>query len=81
MSEWQPIESAPRDGTEIQLWAKGEWFPNAHWCRSKLGWYEEYWDAHWCSYSESGIYNATHWMPLPTPPSFTSTPAEPMREA
>ena len=67
--EWQSIESAPRDGREVQLWGDEDWTPQAHWCAKKGGWYVEYWDADWQTYSESRVYNPTHWMPLPTPPN------------
>ena len=65
---WQDISTAPRDGADVQLWSAEGWTPKAHWCAKKGGWYEEYWDADWRSYSESAIYQPTHWRPLPAPP-------------
>lgn len=63
---WQPIESAPRDGTDIDLWANGQRVTDCHWhCGQWLSWHsssvdeEPTWEA---------IKNATHWMPLPAPP-------------
>jgi hypothetical protein len=65
MTEWQPIETAPRDGRRVLL------------CRAK---HPEPWSAHtgyWHKsreiWSPMGMYpernpNPTHWMPLPEPP-------------
>jgi hypothetical protein len=61
MSEWQPIETAPLDGTHILLifrWA----YRNKHIAE---GWYSDNaddWMTRW------GTVHATHWMPLPQPP-------------
>jgi hypothetical protein len=68
-SGWKTIDSAPKDGTEIDLWAKFE----------KSGWRREP-AAHWNAILgdwQLGDYNAsdymvrpeiTHWMPLPASP-------------
>lgn len=75
---WRPIETAPRDGTEIDLWAK-TWsayddsfvfkrFPGCYW-RERF----ENSRAEWV-HLEAGWY-ATHWQPLPPPPK-TGEPAE-----
>ena len=64
MMDWQPIETAPKDGYEILtygvcdegfpfMWVSGWWtFPDGtgHW----TGWHDDSW--------------ITHWMPLPEPP-------------
>jgi hypothetical protein len=65
MSEWQPIESAPKDGTKVDVWCVREGkvplrIPNAYF-------YEERW-----LHSFNGMriwHDPTHWMPLPPPPS------------
>ncbi len=73
--DWQPIETAPKDGTRILLW------PVKVHRKEKLT-YEEiavigYWyewpnDAGgaWCgaTRSKSIPLNLTHWMPLPAAP-------------
>lgn len=67
-NEWQPIETAPRDGTAVLLYCPTFYFgPGVY-----LGWWE---GTHFecCTegqtlgpYSDNG---ATHWMPLPAPPT------------
>lgn len=83
MTEWQPIETAPRDGTEIigifsndygdqpKPTVYGPWtiaFRNGAWWAS--------WDdasvieaeGYWgCDFKGAPI-DPTHWMPLPEPP-------------
>jgi hypothetical protein len=66
--EWQPIETAPRDGAELLLCAAdplvvgrfyrgvGQWADANPAFRSKAGWFWAF-----------GI-RPTHWMPLPAPP-------------
>ena len=73
-SEWQPIETAPKNGTRIDLWAKA-WLPafdrfefrrfaDCYWskgdtmCNVKAAWAGL--DREW---------RPTHWMPLPSPPT------------
>lgn len=70
--EWQPIETAPRDGTEILIylgspWAaveKAQWYePWRNWQKENIDWSEN-------PKEQFGIGSAipTHWMPLPAPP-------------
>jgi len=59
--EWQPIETAPKDDTQILLTdgsevSQGWWEPDYGW----LGW-EVYRAVH--------RFTPTHWMPLPDPPA------------
>lgn len=71
MSEWQPIETAPRDGTEFL--AYGSYlYPDDKAVTEYIEIVE--WSGHdgwpWLSGSEMhapGVYS--HWMPLPSPPN------------
>lgn len=63
MSEWQPIETAPKDGTPLLLG-----FPNN--CHALVGHCE---DDLWGQLDEDFGFEPwpmapTHWMPLPNPP-------------
>jgi hypothetical protein len=73
MSEWQDIETAPRDGTSVDLWVSAPpqmistgagrvtdcWFFSGKWWR---------YDGQGDEYCRSEVANATHWMPLPEHP-------------
>lgn len=62
--DWQPIETAPRDGSDVLI---GGYYPNGVWFVS-MGWFSEdrgYWSGH-------KIDPPTHWMPLPQPPQSLS---------
>jgi hypothetical protein len=71
---WQPIDTAPKDGTRVDLWAKmwqvyndeftGKRFADCYWTNgdSMSGRH-----AHWRELDPS--WRPTHWMPLPEPPS------------
>lgn len=70
MTEWQPIETAPKDGTRILAWQ-----PEGQWKSRRLlrGARAEivYW--HRPANPEHGgfwvpSFRPTHWMPLPAPP-------------
>lgn len=71
MTDWQPIETAPRDGTEVLVgvWAVfDEWDDGEHrppiWCAwvSCAGPGDDFGCEGW-----NGA-PATHWQPLPEPP-------------
>ena len=74
---WQPIETAPRDGTRFDVWAKA-WLPAFD--RFE---YRRFADCYWRDSEPMGAWRAgvvgvdkgwraTHWMPLPAPPSTPS---------
>lgn len=65
---WLPIETAPKDGTRFLTWDShyGVRTARAHHRADHDDWLS-YCDAFGGS-SKGGI-RATHWMPLPTPPS------------
>lgn len=63
MSEWQPIESAPKDGRGILICK----VPCDHWS----GMFVAHWDewGEWAFASDRFVRNPTHWMPLPPSPA------------
>lgn len=60
-NEWQPIETAPKDGTEIVVYVK------------QIGQMVVYYDKMWTEKSNllraKMSFEPTHWMPLPQPPT------------
>ena len=80
LERWQPIETAPKDGTLIDLWQKHEYgecrLTNARWQDSDYHGGGPCWE--YLGLDTSGGYGeidwvktegvATHWMPLPNPP-------------
>lgn len=70
MAEWQPIETAPKDGTSIIIypgWGTPPRAIEAHWRAGKRhsGWH--------CNWTWAPR-DPTNWQPLPDPPA---NPAEP----
>lgn len=64
---WQPIETAPKGGTEwillgYFLEAGGGGPPVVAWWNGKL------WQSGQSELNAEGYYSPTHWMPLPAPP-------------
>lgn len=60
---WQPIATAPMDGSSIVLWSP------------KYGIIHAFWQDRWevshnnsDGYGDPDLSDATHWRPLPTPP-------------
>ena len=68
MSEWQPIETAPKDGTPILVAENSRDYPFiAYW--GYVGRFtssEKMWIGHDFGAMPEGSVN--HWMPLPEPP-------------
>ena len=78
---WQPIESAPKDGTYILVSnpaAGGSWV--AHWFPVAVSGYkfDQLWRSvmlnHWHIPEKTRYVPPTHWMPLPPPPTKEPTP-------
>ena len=72
---WQPIETAPKDGTEILLYDKNVWrlYPSQEEIVTysfHVGWWLfGVWVGHDSSGGEYGCdLTPTHWMPLPEAP-------------
>jgi hypothetical protein len=69
MTDWQPIETAPKDGSVIDLWTScGERVPDAKWTRH-MGWVIWGTDSFESPGWERVFPSPTHWMPLPAPPT------------
>ncbi|MEJ1172654.1 DUF551 domain-containing protein [Agrobacterium sp. CMT1] len=64
---WQPIETAPKDGSEIlALWKRSQIQSNGY----GVVWFE---DGSWREFDyECLVSDPTHWMPLPSPPAAPS---------
>lgn len=83
-NQWRPIETAPKDGTHIDLWVSGEFpgrYPDAYFGMPphECGEYGPYCDSDWHSAKPGWVCGTfgefictmespTHWRPLPTPP-------------
>lgn len=67
MSDWQPIETAPKDGTDIVV-------VDADTAFAQVASYEPAPDPAWVWVVTDGVtYHEstfTHWMPLPEPPTY-----------
>lgn len=63
--EWQPIETAPRDGTLLFLW-NGKKMQRGFWDKVDCAWVL----AFKTTTRRKPVHPApTHWMPLPNPPT------------
>ena len=67
--EWQPIETAPKDGTRVLIAFQsiGQWvILSAYWNTREDVWTDDAVVSF--GYEETAEYEPTHWMPLPKPP-------------
>ena len=64
MMEWQPIETAPKDGSKVLL-TDGDRTEIAHWWGKAQ---EGFWEVWTCEPFYEDFKQPTHWMPLPQPP-------------
>jgi hypothetical protein len=63
MNEWQPIETAPKDGTPVLVFVPKAWGKHDE---IHVGKQRRFWVVGNQFYFDIG--NPTHWMPLPEPP-------------
>lgn len=79
MGDWQPIETAPRDGGYVIVarFRNGDelcWVKHSRWIKAEELASENYgdpeeWDDGWTDGNdEDELCFPTHWMPLPAPP-------------
>lgn len=78
--EWQPIETAPRDGTDVDLWVEVSGVPeDTAWGESRRVTNCYFENGDWLEFTclrcstgsglvEDQYSRATHWMPLPPAP-------------
>lgn len=91
MSEWQPIETAPRDGTQFLALVSNGWYALAaapadalrhewpfQWWRSDSRQHYPVVETHPADTDWAATYTLllTHWMPLPPPPTPNTAEAE-----
>jgi len=65
---WQPMKTAPKDGTSILLFIEGQaiegHWPDDSWNEWSVAWVS----SHGCGCCASSNEAPTHWMPLPAKP-------------
>ncbi len=60
-NKWQPIKTAPKDGTDVLVYRPG----NHNYPAIGIDFWESPYDVWWNSPTDN---QPTHWMPLPKPP-------------
>ena len=69
---WQPISTAPKDGTEIII-GGWEYFAGWIWNQSVASWDSQY--RIWKDWAENGVhFNCTHWHSISDPPKTEANP-------
>lgn len=64
MTEWQPIETVPKDGTTVLFGFAGKkHFSLVYWNLEREAWFSQN-----NGYCLSHDLSATHWLPVPPPP-------------
>jgi len=90
MNEWQPIETAPKSGMRILILEDGKYHQIAGWASFYSPFYRAKVAGWWTSSDPHQAHvtlpeDATHWMPLPTPPPVASdeagSPPQPLKSA
>ena len=73
MPQWKPIETAPKDGTPVDLWGKNRLSYDQHSSRRVnvkfgpvLDWFGQ--ERNDWQHGRGEDYEPTHWMPIPVPP-------------
>lgn len=61
--DWQPISTAPKDGTPVLIWVD-KMAVTASFDEDELEWFNGNWGLGFAEAEQP-----THWMPLPQPPS------------
>jgi len=65
VSKWQPIETAPKDGSWFLTWTPPSEHSSAMYPNIDMAQHD---GKGWCKIS-CGFSRVTHWMPLPEPPA------------
>ena len=74
LAQWQPIETAPKDGTLIDVWAHGRRYPAVRWTywvnepKYQIWENQHLYDADGGHHWDAPHINPTHWMLPPQPP-------------
>ena len=64
MMEWQPMETAPKDGTIVLGYDRKA----KKWNVKFMTYHTTMTGGYWRNEVVTGVFNPTHWMPLPEPP-------------
>jgi len=76
--EWQPIETAPRDGREILVWGEYQQVATARYSEWEKRFVASWEDSSVIEYQGDfgtdykTLATITHWMPLPAPPALVA---------